>query len=96
MPLTHSPAPWRVTDDGTVIAADGHVVCVLGYPEDGMAEQNITNGAAIRAVPAMLAALKRISACPTRGTGDIGTAALNGVKRIADAAIALALMGELL
>jgi hypothetical protein len=55
-----SAGPWYVADDGTIIAANGKAVCVLGVPEDDLAEQDITNGAAILAVPKMLAALKLI------------------------------------
>lgn len=52
-----SPAPWSTEDDGTIVAADGHVVCVLGCPEDDLQEQDVTNGAAILALPDLLASL---------------------------------------
>lgn len=63
-----SPGPWEATGDGTVIARDGHVVCVMGHPEEDLGEQEITNGAAILALPDLIAAAKRLafSAEPTR------------------------------
>jgi hypothetical protein len=55
-----SAAPWYAADDGTIIAANGKAVCVLGVPDDDMSEQDITNGAAILALPKMLRALELI------------------------------------
>ena len=42
---------------GDRIAVDGKPVCVLGSPYNDLAEQDITNGAAILALPSMLRAL---------------------------------------
>lgn len=56
--LTLSPGPYRLTEDGTVLDADGTVFCVLGHPEDPLTEQDRANGAAIIAIPAMLQALR--------------------------------------
>lgn len=47
---TVSPGPWRITDDGTVIAADDKVVCVLGHPDEALTEQDVVNGMAILAI----------------------------------------------
>lgn len=49
-----SPAPWRLTDDGTVLAADDTVVCVLGSPNDDLTDQDLANGEAILALPDLI------------------------------------------
>lgn len=55
---TLSPGPWTCSGDGTIFAADGAVVCVLGSPFVSMTEQDITNGAAILALPRILDAFR--------------------------------------
>lgn len=52
--------PWRVADDGTVLAADGEVVCVLGHPENDLTEEDVVHGALILAAPMMLEILKAV------------------------------------
>lgn len=54
---TLSPGPWGASNDGTIYAVDGKPVCVLGAPFDSLHEQDLTNGAAILALPSMLRAL---------------------------------------
>jgi hypothetical protein len=57
-----SHAPWHTADDGTIIAGDGKAVCVLGVPEDDLTEQDIANGAAILALPKLIAAATKVLA----------------------------------
>ncbi|CAN5612321.1 hypothetical protein BH10PSE5_BH10PSE5_01520 [soil metagenome] len=51
--------PWRVADDGTVFAADGEVVCVLGHPEQDLTEEDVVHGALILRSPEMLLVLRK-------------------------------------
>lgn len=46
--------PWRVADNGTVMAADGEVVCVLGHPEQDLTEEDVVQGALILQAPQLL------------------------------------------
>jgi len=55
-----SPGPWQARGDGTIVAADGQTVCVLGCPDEEIEEQDVTNGAAILALPQLLSALRRL------------------------------------
>lgn len=55
----HSFAPWRCRDDGTIVAADEHIVCVLGCPEEDLTEVDVANGALLLAAPALLVAARR-------------------------------------
>jgi hypothetical protein len=56
-----SPFPWTVSDDGTVTAADGKCVCVLGDPFETFTEQDLANAALIigQSRQATYAALRR-------------------------------------
>lgn len=57
---TISEGLWACRGDGTIVAADGRAVCVLGYPDDDLEEQDVTNGAAILALPQLLRALRKL------------------------------------
>ena len=49
-----SPAPYTLTDDGTVTAADGTVVCVMGAPFEALTDQDRVNAAPILVLPELL------------------------------------------
>lgn len=52
--------PWRVADDGTIFAADGEAVCVLGHPEQDLTEEDVVQGALILRAPDLLAVAKDV------------------------------------
>lgn len=56
-----SDPPWYALDDGTIFAADGATVCVLGDPLGEMTERDVANGALILAAPALRAELLRVA-----------------------------------
>jgi hypothetical protein len=64
--LKLSPGPYRALDDGTILAADGHVVCVLGCPEEGLTEQDVTNAAVLLVLPELIETLADL-ACKASG-----------------------------
>lgn len=51
-----APEPWTCNDEGVINDAEGHVVCVLGAPFEGVTEQDVTNSAAIVALPELIEA----------------------------------------
>lgn len=73
--LRPGATPWRVADDGTIWAADGEVVCVLGNPECDLTEECVVNGALILQAPELLDLAKdaeRVLSLPPKlqGAGD--------------------------
>lgn len=49
-----SPAPWTLTDDGTILDGAGRVVCVMGAPFEALTDQDRVNAAPILVLPELL------------------------------------------
>lgn len=91
--VTLSPGPWRTRDDGTVIARDGSVVCMLGAPEEDLADQDAANGAAILALPDLIAALAKLNQMARTSGGTAGADPLL-IRACADAEASLLKAGR--
>ena len=87
--LAPSPGPWRITDDGTVLAADHTVICVMGRPMGPISEQEIANIAALLATPALHQALKWIEARAADGASETFAEVVDGIKYAARLALML-------
>jgi hypothetical protein len=59
---TLSPGPYAALGDGTILDADGRTFCVMGAPEDELAEQDIANGAAVLALPELIDLARLVAA----------------------------------
>lgn len=54
----HTPGPWKLKNEGTIVDADGGLIATTGYRVTAIDDQDAPNARLIAAAPDLLAALE--------------------------------------